>query len=77
MRERQYAAPFNIARVYAGLGLEDDAFEWMGKAIDEHDADLVFLKRYVEAGAGLYLGKNFCADSRYHRILRRAGLATG
>jgi TolB-like protein/Tfp pilus assembly protein PilF len=76
MRERQYAAPFNIARVYAGLGDNDNAFEWMGKAIDERDADLVFLKRYAEAGAGIYFGENFSTDSRYEDILRRAGLPT-
>ena len=39
MRERQYAAPFNIARVYAGLGDNDNAFEWMEKAVEERDAD--------------------------------------
>jgi tetratricopeptide (TPR) repeat protein len=74
MRKRQYAAPFNIARVYAGLGDNDNAFEWMEKAVEEHDADLVFLKRYVEAGAGVYFGKTFSADSRYEHILRRVGL---
>ena len=76
MRARQYAAPFNIARVYAGLGDNDNAFAWMEKAIEEHDADLVFLKRYAEAGAGLYFGKKFTTDSRYQYILRRAGLLT-
>jgi serine/threonine protein kinase/Tfp pilus assembly protein PilF len=76
MRERQYAAPFNIARVYAGLGDNDNAFEWMEKAVEERDADLVFLKRYVEAGAGVYLGENFSTDSRYEDILRRVGLPT-
>jgi tetratricopeptide (TPR) repeat protein len=75
-RARQYASPFNIARVYAGLGLSDDAFEWMGRAVDEHDAELVFLKRYVEAGAGAYLGSTFSADPRYQQILHRAGLPT-
>ncbi|HSE33920.1 MAG TPA: tetratricopeptide repeat protein, partial [Pyrinomonadaceae bacterium] len=76
MRERQYAAPFNIARVYAGLGDNDRAFEWMEKAIEERDADVVFLKRYVEAGAGLYFGESFSNDPRYEDILRRAGLPT-
>jgi tetratricopeptide (TPR) repeat protein len=76
MRERQYAAPFNIARVYAGLGDNDSAFGSMEKAIDERDADLVFLKRYVEAGAGVYFGKDFSTDSRYDDILRRVGLPT-
>jgi tetratricopeptide (TPR) repeat protein len=66
--------PSNIARVYAGLGDNDNAFAWMEKAIEEHDADLVFLKRYAEAGAGLYFGENFSTDSRYEDILRRTGL---
>lgn len=74
MRERQYAAPFNIARVYAGLRDNDNAFEWMEKAVEERDADVVFLKRYVEAGGGVYFGENFSNDSRYQDILRRAGL---
>jgi len=76
MREQQYAAAFNIARVYAGLGDKDNAFEWLEKAVEERNAELVHLKRLVEAGAGVYFGKNFSADPRYHRILRRAGLLT-
>lgn len=74
LRERQYTAPFNIARVYAGLGDNDNAFAWMERAIEERDADVVFLKRYAEAGAGLYFGERFSKDSRYEDILRRAGL---
>ena len=76
MRERQYAAAFNIARVYAGLGDNDNAFKWMEKAIEERDGDLVFLRRFVKAGAGVYLGENFSTDSRYEDILRRVGLPT-
>lgn len=76
MRERQYAGPFNIARVYAGLGDKDNAFGWMEKAVEERNGELVFLRRYVETGAGLYFGKNFSTDSRYEGILRRAGLPT-
>ncbi len=76
MRERHYADPFNIARVYAGLGDNDNIFKWLERAADERSADLVFLKRYAEAGAGLYLEKNFSTDSRYRDILLRAGLPT-
>jgi adenylate cyclase len=75
MRERQYADPFNIARVYAALCDNDNTFRWMEKALEEHSADLVFLKRSVEAGAGVYMGNNFSTDPRYMDILRRAGLA--
>lgn len=76
MRERQYASAFNIARVYAGLGDNDKAFEWMGRAVEECNGELVFLKRYVEVGAGLYFGESFSKDPRYPDILRRAGLPT-
>ena len=76
IRERQYAAPFNIARVYAGLGLNDNAFEWMEKAVEERNAELVYLRRFVKAGAGVYFGKAFSNDSRYGDILRRVGLPT-
>ena len=74
MRERHYADPFNIARVYAGLGDIDNSFKWMERAIEECSADVVFLKRYVEAGAGIYLGKTFANDPRYQAILHGAGL---
>ena len=74
MREKQYAAAFNIARVYAGLGDNDNAFRWMEKAIEERNGELVFLRRFVKAGAGVYLGKTFSTDSRYEDILSRAGL---
>ncbi|HEX6126606.1 MAG TPA: protein kinase [Pyrinomonadaceae bacterium] len=74
LRERSYAAAFNIARVYAGLGDRDKAFEWLEKAIDERNAELVHLKRKVEAGKKLYFGDGFSSDPRYLEILRRAGL---
>ena len=76
LRERQYAAPFSIARVYAGLGDIDKAYEWMEKAVEERNGELVFLRRFVEAGSGLYFGERFSRDSRYGDILRRAGLPT-
>ena len=76
MRERQYAAAFNIARVYAGLGDNDNAFRWMEKAIEERNGELVYLRRFVKAGAGVYFGENFSTDARYEDILRRAGLPT-
>jgi eukaryotic-like serine/threonine-protein kinase len=74
IRERKYAAAFNIARVYAGLGDRDKAFAWLENAIEERNAELVHLRRKAEVGEGLYLGDGFSSDPRYGEILRRAGL---
>jgi tetratricopeptide (TPR) repeat protein len=74
IRERKYAAAFNIARVYAGLGDRDNAFEWLEKAIEERNAELVHLRRKAEVGEGLYLGDGFASDPRYGEICRLAGL---
>jgi serine/threonine-protein kinase len=74
IREGKYAAAFNIARVYAGLADRDKGFEWLEKAVEERNAELVHLKRIAEAGEKLYFGNDFSSDPRYLEILRRAGL---
>ena len=73
-REQNYACAFNIARVYAGLGDLDKAFEWLEKAVEERNSELVFLARTAEAGEKLYFGVDFTSDPRYWKILRRADL---
>ena len=75
MRERQYAAAFNIARVYAGLGDNDNAFAWLEKAFEERNGEMVFLKRLTTVGTGESWGKGFRNDPRYGDALRRIGLA--
>jgi len=42
-REHQYAAAMHVARIYSGLGEIDKAFEWLDKAVDERNGELVFL----------------------------------
>lgn len=74
MRELQYATAFNIARVYAGLGLTDEAFAWMEKAVEERNGEMVYLAR-TTVGTAESLGGNFSNDSRFQDILRRAGLS--
>jgi TolB-like protein/DNA-binding winged helix-turn-helix (wHTH) protein/tetratricopeptide (TPR) repeat protein len=42
--KKQYVAPFYIALVYAGLGENEIAMDWLEKAYDDRSNGLVFLK---------------------------------
>ena len=42
--KKQYVAPFYIAQVYAGLGENEKAMDWLEKAYDDRSNGLVFLK---------------------------------
>src|SRR5215470_2180688 len=42
--EGRYVSPYSIAVVHLGLNELDEAFEWLYKALDEHNAWLVYLK---------------------------------
>ncbi|HEX8845464.1 MAG TPA: tetratricopeptide repeat protein [Pyrinomonadaceae bacterium] len=74
-RERQHLSAFNIARVYSGLGEDDQAFAWLEKALEERNGELVFLKAETEIGTGDLWGRSFRKDPRLPDLLRRMGLA--
>jgi Flp pilus assembly protein TadD len=40
---REYVPSTAIALVYTGLGDKNQALEWLGRAVDEHDFSLVYL----------------------------------
>jgi serine/threonine-protein kinase len=42
--ERNYLPPTYVATVYAGLGDEDQAFQWLERAYEKRDAELTWLK---------------------------------
>jgi TolB-like protein/DNA-binding winged helix-turn-helix (wHTH) protein/Tfp pilus assembly protein PilF len=42
--KKQYVAPFYIALVYAGLGENDNALDWLEKAYADHSNGLLFIK---------------------------------
>jgi tetratricopeptide (TPR) repeat protein len=65
--KRNHIAPTIIAVIYGGLGENDRAFEWLGKAYEEHDFLLVFLK--VEP-----MFDPLRADPRFTELLRRVNL---
>ncbi len=43
-KKREFTPAINIARVYGGLSETDKTYEWLEKALDEHNAELVYLE---------------------------------
>ncbi len=57
----------NIALIYAGLGDNDAAFEWLEKAYDQRDSMLTLLRVYP-------YWDTLRADPRFNNLLHRLGL---
>ncbi len=67
LKDWGHISPYIIASLYARLGEKDAAFDWLQKAADQQQADLVSLK----------IEPNFDglrADPRFAELLRRIGL---
>jgi tetratricopeptide (TPR) repeat protein len=65
--KNHYVPPVAFAVVYAGLGQTDDAFDWLGKAVDERDGLLIYLK----VGS---VFDSLRSDPRFSAILTKVGL---
>jgi DNA-binding winged helix-turn-helix (wHTH) protein/tetratricopeptide (TPR) repeat protein len=65
-RER-YVPPYAIALVHAGLGEQDDSFEWLGRSLDVRDVHMIFLPIDPKWDP-------LRADQRFSALLNRAGL---
>jgi tetratricopeptide (TPR) repeat protein len=66
-KEAKHVQPTKIALVYAELGLKDQAFDWLQRAYEEHDAWLVNVKlgKFVDP---------LRSDPRYLDLLKQMGL---
>jgi TolB-like protein/Tfp pilus assembly protein PilF len=64
---RRYGCAFAITRIHAALGEKDQAFEWLRKACDERDSNVIWLKvdRTLD---------NLRSDPRFTQILKDMGL---
>lgn len=71
MSAQCYVAPYNIARIHSGLGDNDRAFEWLEKAFEEHNGEMVFLRGELENGTGDTFGKSISSDPRLPGLLKR------
>jgi tetratricopeptide (TPR) repeat protein len=61
-----YVRALPVARVYAGLGDRERAFEWLSKAVDQKDVSLLLI------GDPVY--DNLRSDPRFRALLERANL---
>jgi len=65
--KRQYVSPTRFARLHARLGETDKAFDWLEKAYQERDGQLIWLK----------VSQNWDPirdDPRFQDLLRRMNL---
>src|SRR5229473_5726679 len=65
----QFVSPMSIAAVYCALGDKDHAFQWLEKAIDQHDAS-------VSDIPSLPFVDPFRGDPRFRHLLKRIGLSS-
>jgi TolB-like protein/Flp pilus assembly protein TadD len=61
--EKRYVSPYNIARIYGSLAEPERALEWLEKAYEEHNPDLIELTR-EPALQGLHGNSKFCELTR-------------
>jgi tetratricopeptide (TPR) repeat protein len=66
-RNDEYVSPYWIAVIYCGLGQKDNAFEWLQKACNERDGNMVFLN--VEP-----IFDSIRSDSRFAALMKQVGL---
>ena len=63
---QRYVSPYNVARVYGAIDAKRLALEWLEKAYQEHNPDLIELTR-EPAFAGLQ------SDAKYCELVKRIG----
>ena len=66
-KKEEFVPSVCIAVVYCGLGENDSAFEWLEKAYEEKNANLIFIKAWPEFD-------NIRSDPRYTALLKIMGL---
>jgi tetratricopeptide (TPR) repeat protein len=64
--EKRYVSPYNIARIYGSLAEPDRALEWLEKAYEEHNPDLIEVTREPTL-------QGLRGDSKFRELTRRIG----
>ncbi|HUI43128.1 MAG TPA: tetratricopeptide repeat protein [Terriglobia bacterium] len=63
---RQYIAPFNLAMVYAGLGLKEEALDWLERAYEDRSIWMIFVDAFP-------LFDRLRPEPRFQSLTRRMG----
>jgi adenylate cyclase len=69
----RYVSAFSVARAYSALGEADRVFEWLERALEERNGEMVYLRRETEVGTG-DLWACLRGDPRLPAFLSRLGL---
>ena len=62
----RYISPYHVARIYGAVNETQQALEWLERAYQEHNPDLIELTR-EPSFAGLH------SNAKFHELLRRIG----
>jgi hypothetical protein len=62
----RYVSPYNVARVYGSIGDKQRALEWLERAYQEHNPDLIELAREPCFAA-------LRSDAKFRELMRRIG----
>lgn len=71
IKKRRYVPAINIARVYSGLGETGKTFEWLEKAVEERNGELVYLNVETKVGTGDVWGRKIRQDSQLLNVIKR------
>ena len=66
LQERHYVLPYNIAKIHASAGNKTKAFEWLERAYDEANPDLIELNSEP-------IFDSIRADSKFSVLMGRVG----
>jgi tetratricopeptide (TPR) repeat protein len=73
LKQQAYLPAFDIARIYMGLADSDKAFEWLEKAFEERNGEMVFLDRITIIHSGEPSEGNIRSDPRFSSLIQRMG----
>lgn len=74
MRRKTYVSAICLARVYARIGENDQAIEWLEKAVEERNGEMLFLKEEIESAPENDPLTALATDPRLIRILQKMNL---
>lgn len=74
MRQREYVPAICLARMYIRIGETEKAIEWLEKAFDERNGEMVFLQGEIAGAAEGDSLNSLAGDPRLVDLLRRMDL---
>ncbi len=74
MRQREYVPAICMARIYSRIGEDDQAIDWLEKAFDEKNGEMVFLKGEIDGAAQGDSLKSLGNDPRVIDLLQKMNL---